>query len=68
MSIRITSDDHKVAMYDSVTGLAFGPVFDSATEASGFVDYVNEKYEEDARKIEPGTLAGMAEQYLELNK
>jgi hypothetical protein len=52
MSIRITSEEHKVALFDSTTGEAFGPVFDSEQEAEEFVDFVNERTGKDPREID----------------
>jgi len=39
VSVRITSREQAV-LYDSVNGIAFGPVFDSQLEASDFVEWL----------------------------
>jgi len=39
MSVRITTREQAV-LYDSVNGIAFGPVFDSQLEASDFVEWL----------------------------
>ena len=39
MSVRITNRQEAV-IYDSTTGIAFGPVFDDALEASDFVEWL----------------------------
>lgn len=39
MGIRTTSSEQVVALFDSGTGWAFGPVFDSEYAAEDFLDY-----------------------------
>jgi hypothetical protein len=39
MSVHITSQEDKVALFDSTTGHAFGPVFDNEWEAEEFVNW-----------------------------
>ena len=39
MGVRNTSVEEKAAMFDSVTGTAFGPVFDSADELDDFLEF-----------------------------
>ena len=39
MGVRFT-DSENVAMYDSVTGQAFGPVFADADEAEDFIEWL----------------------------
>jgi hypothetical protein len=48
MGTRITGIEDKVALYDSVTGTAFGPVFDDSYEAEDFLAWLElkEKKEE----------------------
>lgn len=59
MSIRTLSDEHDemAVMYDSVTGVAFGPVFNSLDEggvgASDVVDRFLDWLNEDPRKMLP---------------
>jgi hypothetical protein len=40
MGVRITSIEGKVALYDSVSMTAFGPVFDDDMDAEDFLGYV----------------------------
>ena len=42
MGVR-TTDRAAVAMYDSVTGQAFGPVFDSTSDADDFLEWLTER-------------------------
>ena len=39
MSVRTTTRESKVALFDSVTGWAFGPTFDTADEADDFLEW-----------------------------
>lgn len=39
MSVRISDAEH-VALYDSVTGTAFGPTFMSESDAADFLDWL----------------------------
>lgn len=39
MGVRITTDENKAAIFDSVTGWAFGPVFDTAEDAEDFLKF-----------------------------
>jgi hypothetical protein len=42
MSVRLTSTEGKVALFDSVTEWAFGPVFDSVAQADDFLAFTAE--------------------------
>ena len=44
MGVRIT-DSETVALYDSTTATAFGPLFSSEDEAQEFLDWLKEKAE-----------------------
>ena len=48
MGIAITDEEGVVALYDTVTRLAFGPVFCSIGEANAFLEWMadREKYED----------------------
>lgn len=50
MSVRVT-DRTAVALYCSSTGIAFGPIFDSAEDADGFLEWLAPKTFVDARSI-----------------
>jgi hypothetical protein len=54
MSTRTTASDPAVALYDSVTGLAF---FDSADEAEDFLAWTAEHDERDLRRLSNAALA-----------
>lgn len=64
MSVRVTASEDKVALFDSVTGLAFGPVFEHLEEADGFLTFLEEIGERDPRIIPALELAELAEQFL----
>lgn len=49
MSVRLTSGENKVALFDSTSGFAFGPVFDDETEAEAFLDFAERNLEGDIR-------------------
>ena len=59
MSVRLTSRQNKVALFDSVTDTAFGPVFDSDEEADSFLDWIEEHDGRDARLLSPAELEAM---------
>jgi hypothetical protein len=57
MSVRIT-DPQNVALYDSVTGLAFGETFSSADEAEDFLQHYASRLDaSDLRSLTPLQLA-----------
>lgn len=49
MGVRTTSSENKVALFDSVTGRAFGPVFDSNDDIESFLEYAETMGTEDLR-------------------
>ena len=54
MSVRTTTYDgitNAVALYDSTSGLAFGPLFDNAGDAQDFLDHLEHIGERDPRLI-----------------
>lgn len=57
MGVRVTANEGKAALFDSTSGLAFGPVFDSADEATEFLEHLTEIGERDPREIAAGELA-----------
>jgi hypothetical protein len=72
MSTRILYDPEQgsAALYDSVTGVAFGEIFDAADDgtpaddmAREFVEYV-QGLGHDLRGLDPRTLAGIRERWL----
>jgi hypothetical protein len=44
MGVRVTDEEH-VALYDSVTDTAFGPIFDNTNDADDFLDWLKKKHE-----------------------
>ena len=65
MSVRVTATEGRAALYDSVTDVAFGPVFDSAEEAEEFLKHLVEIGERDPRVIPAADLAVLAAEFLE---
>lgn len=57
MSVRVTAVTGKAALYDSVTGVAFGPVFDSHDDANQFLEHLLQIGERDPRVIPAADLA-----------
>ena len=51
MGIRITGDEGKTALYDSVSGFAFGIVFDSDEEADDFLEFAKANGTRDLRVL-----------------
>lgn len=49
MGIRLSSIEGKVALFDSVSGFAFGPIFDKEGEASDFLDFAEARLNKDLR-------------------
>lgn len=45
MSVSITGSEGSVALYDSTTGIAFGPVFEDSDRADNFLEWFREGYE-----------------------
>jgi hypothetical protein len=66
MGVRITgqSDDY-VAIYDSVTMTAFGPVFADAEQAEEFLKWLSKTDGRDARVIDEGDLHNLYSDFLE---
>ena len=45
MSVSITGSEGSVALYDSTTNVAFGPVFEDESRADSFLEWFREGYE-----------------------
>lgn len=60
MSVRITTQERKVALFDSTNGLAFGPVFETEDDAEEFLEHLTEIGERDPRFIPAAELAAIA--------
>lgn len=68
MSVRITTYEGviaKVALYDSTSDTAFGPVFEEEDSANAFLDHLEEIGERDPRVIPAVELAALAQEFLE---
>jgi len=60
MSVRLSTEENKTALFDSATGWAFGPVFDTQEEAEAFLAHLTSIGERDARHIPVGELVELA--------
>lgn len=45
MSVRITSQEGRVALFDSVSGWAFGPAFNTEEEAEDFLAFATHHHD-----------------------
>lgn len=63
MGVRITTDEDKAALFDSVTGFAFGPTFDNSDDAQEFLAYL-QSFGEDGRELTPVALASRYDAWL----
>lgn len=59
MGVRLTSEEGTVALYDSVSDWALGPVFRTEDEAREFVQFVAWKGVADMRQLLPAELASL---------
>ena len=59
MGIRITGDEGKTALYDSVSGFAFGLVFDNSEEANDFLEFVGKNEPRDLRILKDSELESL---------
>jgi len=51
MGIRNTASENVVALFDSGTGIAFGPTFEDSDEADAFLQWSDEVYTTDLRNF-----------------
>ena len=64
MGVRVTgSRDAEVAIYDSVSGVAFGPVFTTTEEAEAFLAHLELIGERDPRVIPVAELCVLAAEW-----
>jgi hypothetical protein len=56
MGVRISSDENVAALFDSVTGWAFGPTFADSDEAQSFLDYLH-SLGEDGRELSDAAMS-----------
>lgn len=64
VGVRTTSGEGKVALFDSVSGFAFGPVFDSDEEIDAFLDYAREHEPRDLRALTDRQLTALYETWV----
>ena len=62
MGVRVTDAKH-VALYDSVSGIAFGPTFDSDLDAEAFLDWLADNEVGDARALSETVLNAAAARF-----
>lgn len=68
MSVRLTTCDgvtNKVALYDSTSDIAFGPLFETEDDAQDFLDHLEAIGERDPRVIPTVQLAELAREFLD---
>lgn len=65
MGVRITSDEDKAALFDSVSGWAFGPTFDNSDEAEDFIRFCEEAGLADLRTVPEPDLVTAHESWVE---
>ena len=56
MSVRITSQESRVALFDSASGMAFGPTFANEGDAQAFLEHLADVDGRDPRDIPSGAL------------
>jgi hypothetical protein len=64
MGIRNTEGEGVVALFDSVSGFAFGPTFDDIDEAEAFVRFAERETDgTDLRQMPDGAIAELASRF-----
>jgi hypothetical protein len=51
MGTRITTDEGMSALFDSVSGFAFGPTFETAEQAADFLEFIEKTGRPDPRTL-----------------
>ena len=59
MGVRITGREGKTALYDSVSGFAFGIVFDSDEDAESFLEFSKREEPRDLRILKDSELESL---------
>lgn len=67
MGVRLTTDEGVTALFDSVTGWAFGPTFAAPEDADAFLAFLHEKGE-DGRELSGEVLRSRHAAWLALNE
>jgi len=65
VSVRLTSQEGTVALFDSTRDWAFGPVFKSTDQAEDFLRYLARHGYHDARDIAPNDLIELHNEWIE---
>lgn len=65
MGVRLTSGEKKVALFDSTSGFAFGPVFDNDGDAEDFLRHLARNGYQDARDVAPQALVELHNEWME---
>ena len=65
MGVRVTTAEGITALYDSTSGVAFGPVFDTLEDADAFLTHLQQIGERDPRLIPVGELGELAREWQE---
>jgi hypothetical protein len=65
MSVRVTTTENVTALFDSASGTAFGPVFETEDDAAEFLEHLTTIGERDPRMIPALELARLAREFLE---
>lgn len=63
MSVRLTTDEQVCALFDSVTGWAFGPTFGDSDAADNFLAFLAE-HGEDGRELSTDVLSKRHDEWL----
>lgn len=67
MGVRLTSDEDVCALFDSVSGFAFGPTFDNSDDAQDFLDYLA-TYGSDPRSLSDAHMSAHYEAWTQRNR
>jgi hypothetical protein len=60
-----TGDSDRVALYDSVSGWAFGPIFTCEEDAEAFLEFAKTKDDRDLRRLTDNELAEIHSQFID---
>ena len=63
MGLRLSTDEDKVCLFDSVTDWAFGPVFNTETAADRFLEWASEQGTPDVRALLNVDLSALWDRY-----
>jgi hypothetical protein len=66
MGVRTTWSDGGYFIYDSVSGLAIGEIWDDADQMEKFLEYYKGMFDADMRIVPPEDLSTIRKEFLEL--